>query len=809
MHRTNNTTEIDNLLLSPPNEFIEKAYLVILGRHPDKQGLIHYAFKLQSGFNRIQIIGDMLCSKEANNAELIGNAKTFIKKYKIIKKLPKGTLKWRLISNFSFSDDEKFDWSNWLGSILIQKKTIASSSEKVIRTFFGHEELETLNEINSHINSEDLNEVLISFLRITEKKLNSTTKSLATPLPSAPPIHFLNHSQAHLKHVTDTLEYRPKISAVIPSYNDYEVLENCINSILKYSNNLISEIVISDDCSTNQLHKDYLETIASKDMGIPITIIRSKINKGFSANVNRGLRAAKSGSDILLLNSDTELTEFSISSLCAVARMNGGVAGARLLYPNNKIQHAGGFRNFNAPDWFEHRNRMQDRYHPPALMNYNALYCTAAALYITNETLKAVGHFDENFEMGFEDVDYCLRVWNENLPVTYVGASEIYHHESITRGKNPGKREINSQNFFWEKQGKFFKRKVTNSQKKVSIIFVTKDTGVGGGHRVIFRFADFLAGQSDRYSVQIWSLASKPDWFQFNNDVKFSQFNNFAELQQELYPLNSIKIATWWETAEHVWRSSILRGIPVWLSLDIETSYYKGRDTFNELRAWSSYAPDFTYISCYKWLSEALATDFYYHSKYVGLGVDKDIFYRTKSKKINNSVLVCARGEPLKGYPLSKSIIQNLADQGYKITAYGVDPTLVPEHINIHFKHKPGNEELRELYNTHQFFLQTSIHEGLSLPPLEAMACGCIAVITDAFGNREYIKDRENCILIQRSIEDAVSTIRSIDYETTYSKLKPGIENTLRHYDWEACYKRLDDLILNISEEPTFGITKY
>ena len=124
---------------------------------------------------------------------------------------------------------------------------------------------------------------------------------------------------------------------------------------------------------------------------------------------------------------------------------------------------------------------------------------------------------------------------------------------------------------FWERWGEFFDaRDVRAEDGKLRVVYVTEDTGVGGGHRDIF---EHLNGLLERgHEVALYTLGEPPDWFDLRAPVRTFEF--YDELVEALADLDAIKVATWWNTAAPVWRASVLRGIPVYFVQDIETSYY-------------------------------------------------------------------------------------------------------------------------------------------------------------------------------------------------------------------------------------------
>ncbi len=114
--------------------------------------------------------------------------------------------------------------------------------------------------------------------------------------------------------------------------------------------------------------------------------------------------------------------------------------------------------------------------------------------------------------MGYEDVDYCLRAWEAGYRVIYWPEAACYHHESATRGTEVGERERASQRVFWKRWGTFFDaREVRTGDGGLRIIYVTEDTGVGGGHRDIFEHLNRLRERG--HDAELWTLGRGPRWF--------------------------------------------------------------------------------------------------------------------------------------------------------------------------------------------------------------------------------------------------------------------------------------------------------
>ena len=124
---------------------------------------------------------------------------------------------------------------------------------------------------------------------------------------------------------------------------------------------------------------------------------------------------------------------------------NVGIVGAKLLYPDNRIQYAGTIRNLGRPRVVRSPVPFQSGRLGTGRIAGPTLAVTGACMYITREALDRVGLFDEAYPMAYEDVDHCLRAWQAGFEVLYAPDARLHHLESITRGTDVGERERTSQ----------------------------------------------------------------------------------------------------------------------------------------------------------------------------------------------------------------------------------------------------------------------------------------------------------------------------------------------------------------------------
>lgn len=204
-------------------------------------------------------------------------------------------------------------------------------------------------------------------------------------------------------------------------------------------------LLLVDDCSPDA---ESIEKLADYVAGIPdVDLVTKPENEGFASTVNVGLmEAVAQKRDAILVNADMEF--LWDDWLEALSGTEGDVIGARLIYPNGLIQHAGIFYSV-LTSTYDHIYKGAPA-NLPAAQYPRTCPVTGALQYIRYDTLVDVGIYDDEFRLSFEDVDYCLRVFYSGRKCVYQPAATVVHHESLFRG-NKSKRIAQ-----WERES--FKR---------------------------------------------------------------------------------------------------------------------------------------------------------------------------------------------------------------------------------------------------------------------------------------------------------------------------------------------------------------
>lgn len=241
----------------------------------------------------------------------------------------------------------------------------------------------------------------------------------------------------NLLRVKRKIADEPKISIIIPTSDKVDFLENCISSIQQHSTYQNYEIIVVDNNSSSVETFEYFEKISNENN---IKVIKYQKPFNFSA-INNFAANQADGELLLFLNNDTEVIskDWLESMVEHAIRPEVGAVGARLLYFNETVQHAGIITGISKIAGHAHKHYSSNHagYFNRAKAIQNVSAVTGACLMVRAEVFKSLGGFNqENLPIAFNDIDLCLRIKQKNLLIVYTPYSELYHYESASRGSD-------------------------------------------------------------------------------------------------------------------------------------------------------------------------------------------------------------------------------------------------------------------------------------------------------------------------------------------------------------------------------------
>jgi GT2 family glycosyltransferase len=268
--------------------------------------------------------------------------------------------------------------------------------------------------------------------------------------------------------VRPALQGEPLVSVIIPTRDGVEVLERCIRSIEKRTDYPNYEILIVDNGSNKPETLKFFATLRHRVVRLDEPFNYSRLN-------NLGAQHAK-GDFFLLLNNDTEVISPEwMRAMLELGQLPGiGIIGAKLYYPDRTIQHAGVVLGIKGVAGHSHKYfpaRSRGYFDSLAcIRNYSAV--TAACMMVRRDAFQAVGGFDEELRVAFNDVDFCLRVRQKGYRIAWTPYAELFHHESATRGFELDPREIEFMKRRWKEDlmnDPYYNRNLTLEGENFSI----------------------------------------------------------------------------------------------------------------------------------------------------------------------------------------------------------------------------------------------------------------------------------------------------------------------------------------------------
>jgi GT2 family glycosyltransferase len=273
--------------------------------------------------------------------------------------------------------------------------------------------------------------------------VGSTRLSLARQVPSGDAAH---RRASAWEMIALPRSESPVVSIIIPVHNQWQHTYACLQSIVQAEPDLAYEVIIADDVSTD-------ETMRITSWVSGAIVSRNATNLGFLRNCNVAATKAR-GDYILFLNNDTEIQAAAITKLLGVFRRHpdAGLVGSKLIYPDGRLQEAGGIVWADGSAWNYGRGQN------PSLPEFNYLretdYCSGAAIMVPRSLLQQLGGFDERYAPAYnEDSDLAFAIRSVGRKVYYQPASVVVHHEGASHGTDvaqgvKSRQAVNQQHFY-------------------------------------------------------------------------------------------------------------------------------------------------------------------------------------------------------------------------------------------------------------------------------------------------------------------------------------------------------------------------
>lgn len=498
-------------------------------------------------------------------------------------------------------------------------------------------------------------------------------------------------------------------------------------------------------------------------------------------DIKRYIHQFYRGNDVIIIDSsEAEIAPFDIVRLQHAAyaydddKEIGFVAPA--FTDGNRV--VAGYEFDKAKGMWVAMTRTSTDYNQVTIPRYT-LTAQAHGLYITNYTIQKLSI--KHSEIIANDINeqvsqYVMNGWKQNIRTLTFSPVVLTVKKFLTP-------QFTSAHHDWLS----IKRHIENNNGDKKVIYVLNATSVSGGIRVIFEHANGLIKRG--FDVEIWSLQGQPTWTDL--DITVKKFRTYSDLLLSLRNEDAIKVATWWETDQIVWLASVNNGIAVNFIQEFETWFYP-EDPTARAAVVSSYRKEFAYMTTANYQQEELRA-IGVNSPIIPVGYEQRYYHQDISvSREDDVVLALGRSFFQKNFAMTVRAWKSLHENRPRLFLFGNEPgVLQDDRVTYHVR--PSNEEVNILYNKATCFVQTSRHEGFSLPIIEAMAAGCPVITTDSHGNRGFCHNGENCIIVDQDNDAQLASAiqRLLDDKELQEKFRKNGLETAKQYEWS---KILDTL---------------
>lgn len=609
-----------------------------------------------------------------------------------------------------------------------------------------------------------------------------------------------------------------KCDVIIPIYNAPEWVKLCVYAVMQNTQKkYLNKIYLLDD-NSNDYTKNCLVNLKEK-YGDIIQIETNHENLGFVKNVNKGLELSskdKNSDCVLLLNTDCLISKNTISKLMAhIDRENdiGLICPISSNAANLTLEIYDGFSYMQMDQLLERKFSGK---------SFDACTVVGNCLMITKKCIQKVGYLDEVYGMGYgEETDYHFKALKNGFQAKVAIDTYVFHKSEVSFGVSKEKKNRiarNRQIFFdrWGKEYKesysayrrndpieYIKSNITEEDKKICIdtLFYLPDIhqNAGGCHMII-DMVNYMAIHG--YSANVL----------YRNIVNYKEIMVFNPIPIKLISSVDAKriVSTVWESAYQAYQISLDKNIPLVNFIQGYEPYFENANIYGLVEL--SYKLSDSILTISNYLSNKLKDIFKYSSKVIPNSIHYDLLHSTNENSEVKTITLILRGNEMKGDFLLMDLIKLINNRLKNIhlnvvfmNPYIEFPNFTNSSIQTQFIKGPlERTKIHELLQQTDIYIDTSLNEGFGLTALEALAAGCVPIVSNSFGIEEYMIDGKNGYIIYEvnNVEKYFEKVELlIQNSKLFCQMKTEGEKTSKKFDYDNRVQEYINYFKSINHE--------
>lgn len=562
---------------------------------------------------------------------------------------------------------------------------------------------------------------------------------------------------------------KKKCDIIIPIYNAPEWVKLCVNSLFANTpQEIIGSVFLMDD-NSDEITKNLLKNLSVK-YGSQVKVVTNKKNLGFVKNVNRGLRLSSSDY-ILLLNSDCIVSNNTIEKLMNHMEKDKKIGLISPLSNNASNLSLDMFEGFS---YMKMDSLLESKFKGK---NFDACTVVGNCLMISKACLTKTGKLDEAYGMGYgEETDYQFLAMSKGFTAKVAIDTYVYHKAEASFGtsKEKLKRVEKNMELFFSRWGEEYERElskytkddpieyvqslITEDDKKITLetLFYLPNIcqSAGGVHVVVDLVNNFIINNHeasilyetmDGYKEQLLFVPIKE-----TRDIEFS---------------SKRIISTIWISTFKAYELAKERKIPLVNFVQGYENYFENGLHYRSVELTHKMADYEITISSY--LQNKIKKIFGKETHLVRNGISYDLIEKENKRSQIRSIAFVLRGNVMKGDYILMDIMKELDNKVsgliFNILCINQDvalPSIKNNKRNIIYG-VITKLELIKLLQDSDLYVDASVNEGFGLIGLEAMTSGCVPIMSNSFGNLDYMEHEKTGYIIER-VNDSEEYLKKI-----------------------------------------------